>query len=55
MGVKTSYKNVINGWTNGHVSQLLDVTDMFFEYFLEYAQICSNILEYYLTDGYKPY
>jgi hypothetical protein len=44
MGVKTSYKDVTDGWTIGHVRWLSDVTDRFFEYFLEYARICSNML-----------
>jgi hypothetical protein len=43
-GVNLSYKDVTDGRTVGLVYSLTDVTDRFFEYSLEYAQICSNIL-----------
>jgi hypothetical protein len=51
MGVKTSYTNVTNRGTI--VSYRTNLADIFFEYslkiFIEYAWICSNMLEYSLN------
>jgi hypothetical protein len=54
-GVNLLYKDVMDGRTVGPVHLLSDITDRFFEYFLEYAQICSKMLKYSLMDGQEPY
>ena len=41
-GLNLLYKDMTDGRSIGSVHQLLDITDKFFEYSLEYAQIFHN-------------